>query len=48
MIVAVPSWFYTFGPSAYGPPVIGKRDIAKEDAPGLFVVFIVIAAFVFF
>jgi hypothetical protein len=35
MIFAAPSWFYKFGPWAYGPPAIGKRDIAKEDAPSL-------------
>jgi hypothetical protein len=40
MIVAAPSWFYKFFPWAYGPPVIGQRDIAKEDAPSFLVVFI--------
>jgi hypothetical protein len=40
MVFAAPFWFYKFDPWAYGPPVIGQRDIAKEDAPSLLVVFI--------
>jgi hypothetical protein len=33
MVFAAPSWFYKLGPWAYGPPVIGKRDIAEGVEP---------------